>query len=354
MVGDLRPRDDRHLRGAGGNRARRRLLVAGRIGRRPAGAARPSKNIEAYNANLQGRYFLSRRGRENLEKAAAYFEQALKLDPEYAVAWSGLASVRIIQADVSYVPVDNGYRQARSAVERALTLDPSLAEAHSAMAWIRSTYDWDWAGAAPYMQKALPLDPDAANTLRRAATLTATLGRFEESLQLVRRALTLDPLSPANWITLSRLSTVTGKLDEALSAANKGLELQPQGPGFPARRGLVYLAKAKPQEALTDFQREAEPLWRLQGLALSYHALGLKQQADQALADLSDKYQTDSAFQIAEVYAFRGEIDRAFEWLERAYGQRDGGLAEIKGDPLLKSLEGDPRYVAFPEEDAPA
>lgn len=94
-------------------------------------------------------------------------------------------------------------------------------------------------------------------------------------------------------------------------------------------------------------EREPEPNWRLQGLALAYHALGRKKESDAALAEFVAKYHADGAFQIAEVYAFRGEADRAFEWLERAYAQHDGGLAYMKGDPLLKSLERDPRYAAF-------
>jgi len=111
--------------------------------------------------------------------------------------------------------------------------------------------------------------------------------------------------------------------------------------------GLIYLAQAHPQEALAEMEREPELLWRLQGLALAYHALGQERESDAALAEFIAKFQAEAAFQIAEVYAFRGEADRAFEWLERAYAQRDGGLTQIKGDPLLKNLERDPRYTAF-------
>ena len=111
--------------------------------------------------------------------------------------------------------------------------------------------------------------------------------------------------------------------------------------------GKVHLAQAHPQEALAEMEREREPAFRLQGQALAYHALGRKKEADAALEELIAKYHADWAYQIAEMYAFRGEADRAFEWLERAYAQRDPGLSEMKGDPLLKSLERDPRYAAF-------
>ena len=313
----------------------------------PAGAVRPAKNVEAYNANLQGRHFLSLRGRENLEKAASYFDQALKLDPDYAVAWEGLATVRMVQADTGHVRVDDGYRQARTAAERALTLDPSLAEAHSAMAMIKATYDWDWASADASIQRALALDPEGARTLRRASGVASTLGRFEEALQLARRAVTVDPLSSSGWVNVSQIALVSGKFDEALAAVNKGIELRPDGPTSHLQRGLIYVAKGKAQEALTDFQQEPEPLWRLLGLAVGYHALGQKHQADQVLAELIDKFAAEGACQVAQVYAFRGDADRAFEWLERAYKQRDGGLSGMKGDILLKSLERDPRYIPF-------
>ena len=326
---------------------RRRVVVRGRVGRDAGGPGASSQERRGVQRDLQGRHFHNLRGRENLEKAATYFEQALKLDPDYAAAWAGLGAVRTSQADAGYVRVDEGYRQARTAVERALTLDPALAEAHSAMSWIKSTYDWDWASADTSMQRALALDPEGTQTLRRASVLAASLGRFEEGLQLARRATSLDPLSPNSWFTLSTMATRNGKLDEALAAATKGLELRPGTPSFHARRGMVYVAQKRLQEALSEFQQETEPLWRLQGLALAHHALGRTQQADQALAELTDKFAVDGAFQVAQVHAFRGETDRAFEWLERAYAQRDGGLADIKGDHLLKSLERDPRYIAL-------
>ena len=138
-----------------------------------------------------------------------------------------------------------------------------------------------------------------------------------------------------------------GRWDEAEAAFRKALELNPQFPGAHSLLGRIYLAQSKPEEALAEMQKEPEPLWREYGLALAYHAAGKKKEADAALAEFIEKYQNEAAFQIAEIYAYRGETDKAFEWLERAYKQRDGGLAEMKGDPLLRSLHGDPRWPAF-------
>ncbi|HYN15982.1 MAG TPA: protein kinase [Terriglobales bacterium] len=317
------------------------------LGGKTAAPSTQGTNVEAYNAYLQGRYFLQRGNKENVEKAIGYYEQAIKLDSGYAPAWVGLASARSRQADRGYLSVEEGYRKAREAAERALALDANLAEAHTAMGWIKMVHDWDWAGADASYQRALALEPGNARVIRVTARVAGTLGRFEEAMALGRRSVELDPLSAPAHHNLGLDAYRAGRLEEAVAAFKKALELNPEYPDLHASLGGVYLAQAHPQEALAEMERETEPDVRLYGQALAYHALGRKKEADVALAEYVVKYQADSAFQIAELYAFRGEADRAFEWLERAYAQRDGGLAEMKGDPLLKSLERDPRYAAF-------
>jgi tetratricopeptide (TPR) repeat protein len=306
-----------------------------------------STNAEAYNAYLQGRYFFEHQSKGDLEKAIGYYEQAIKLDPRYARAWAGLAWAHSAQADVGSVPVAQGYRKAREEVERALAMDANVAEAHVAMGWIKATYDWDWAGAEVSYQRALALEPNNKAAVVSAAGLAATLGRFEAAMALDRKALELDLLCPCVHATLAGHTYYAGQLEDAVIDLKKALELNPAYIGAHGSLGRVYLAQGHPQEALGEMEREQEPFWRLQGLALAYHALGRKKESDLALAELVANHHAEAAYQIAEVYAFRGEVDRAFEWLERAYAQRDGGLAQIKGDPLLKSLERDPRYAAF-------
>jgi len=317
------------------------------LGGKTATPSARGTNADAYNAYLQGEYFLKRHGKENLEKSIGYYEQAIKLDSGYAPAWVGLAAARSDQADRGYLPVEEGYRKAREAAERALALDANLAEAHAAMGGIKMSYDWDWAGADASYQRALTLEPGNAKFIRNAGMLAKTLGRLDEALAQDRRAAELDPLSVPAHNTLGIAAYYAGRQEEAAAAFKKALELNPEFPGTHTDLGQVYLAQRHPQEALAEMEREPEPALRLQGQALAYHALGRKKESDAALAELIAKYHADAAFQIAEVYAFRGEADRAFEWLERAYAQRDSGLAEMKGDPLLKSLERDPRYAAF-------
>ncbi|MBZ5646055.1 MAG: protein kinase [Acidobacteriia bacterium] len=304
-------------------------------------------NEEAYNAYLQGRYFYQRSSKENLEKAIGYYERAIKLDPKYALAFVGLAEAHGRQADWGYLPVVESYQKAREAARRALELNPNLAEAHAAMGLIKTIHDWDWVAADASYQRALALEPGNATVAFGAAVLALALGRVEEATALDRKAVELDPLNTQTHVNLGVATYYAGRQEEAVAALRKALELDPERPYAHAVLGQVYLAQSHPQEALAEMEREPDLNWRLYGLALANHALGRARESDAALAELTAKYDTTNAFQVAEVYAFRGEVDRAFEWLERAYAQRDGGLTWIKGDPLLKSLQRDPRYAAF-------
>jgi tetratricopeptide (TPR) repeat protein len=173
------------------------------------------------------------------------------------------------------------------------------------------------------------------------------LGRIEEALALNRRSVGLDPLSAEAQYFVGVAALYAGRLEEAFAGFKAALDLNPAYPSTRVFLGRVHLARSHPQEALAEMELEPEPYWRLYGQALAYHALGRKKESDAALAELTAKYPTIAPFQIAEVYAFRGEADRAFEWLERAYTQRDTGLIWLKADPLLKGLQRDPRYTAF-------
>ena len=302
-------------------------------------------SIEAYNAYLQGKYFYARPTKENLEKAIAYYEKATRLDASYAPAWAALSRAQSVHAG-AYGPVLE-YSSAREAAERAAALDPALADAHAAIGEVKLDYDWDWAGADAAYQRALVLEKGNAEIVERAASLAATLNRFEDALPLSRLAVELDPLQASAHQALAFNAWWVGRLDEADAAARKGLELDPQFPWLHTLLTRVYLAESRPREALAEAERDTAPVFHLQDLALAYHALAQKQESDRALAELITTYKATAAFQIAEVYAFRGEVGAAFMWLDRAYVQRDAGLTFAKGDPLMARLEPDKRYAAF-------
>lgn len=312
-----------------------------------ASSAARGGNAEAYNLYLQGEYFLDRRSREDGEKAISCYEQALKLSPGYARAWAGLARAHYRRADLGYVPVEEGYPNARQAAEKALELDPSLAEAHAALGKVRRSYDWDWSGADAAFKRALELEPGNARVLLEAAMLARTLGRFEEAVRLSRRATELDPLSVQTLHYFGINAIYAERLEEAEAAFRKVLEFNPGHLSEHMLIGRIHLMRSKPEAALGEMEREEDPLWRCFGLALVYHSLGRKKEADAALAEFLVRGSEYSAYQAAEIYAFRGEADESFAWLERAYAQRDVGLALMKGDPLLENIEGDPRYPVF-------
>jgi TolB-like protein/DNA-binding winged helix-turn-helix (wHTH) protein/Tfp pilus assembly protein PilF len=305
--------------------------------------ARPRPvNPEAFDAYLQGNYFL----RRNDDMAARYFERATQLDPSYARAWIGLSVARFRQTDRGLIPTEEGHRLVREAVDRALALDPNLAVARALLGEIQQVFDFDWAGGDASFQRAMALEPGNPEILKSAAYSSAQFGRFDEGLGLARRAIELDPLNARRRVFLGQLEYWVGALDEAVADLKRARELSPDAPShiFLAE---IYVMQGRPQDALAEIERERVAPFRLQRYAIAYHALGQEKESDAALRELIAKYDTVAAFQIAQVYAFRKQLNEAFEWLERAYAQRDGGLVETKVNPLLKSLHKDPRYAAF-------
>ena len=304
-------------------------------------------NAEAFAAYMEGRFFLDRDSAGDLNRAVSYFEQAIQLDSSYALARVGLSRALFRQADRGSVPLKEGRRQAGEAVQRALALDPNLAEAHAGIGQIKREADWDWTGANASLRRALELDPGNSAVLNLAAGLALSLGRFEEAVELDRRAVALDPLNAALRGSLAETCSILGRHKEAEVEFKKALEINPDLPPNHEGLGLVYLAQGRAQDALAEIEREQMGMWRLQGQAVAYYALGRKKESDTALSELITKHQSQSAFLIAEVYSFRKEPDQAFEWLDRAYVQHNSGVPEAKSSTLLQNLRGDPRYIAF-------
>jgi TolB-like protein/DNA-binding winged helix-turn-helix (wHTH) protein/lipoprotein NlpI len=304
-------------------------------------------NPEAFDAYLQAYQFFGRNKDKDTNIAAKYYERATQLDPSYALAWAGLSRLHKWQAVRGLIPREEGYRLAREEVERALALNPNLPEALTQMGRIQQEVDFDWAAANASFQRAVELAPGNPEGVRMAARSEAILGRFDKALPLFRGAVDLDPLNADSWDLLGFTESLKGQLDKAEEHLKKALELDPDLGNVHYFLSEVYIMKGKPLDALPEIERVQEDDWRLHQYALAYYALGRKREADTALNELTAKYQAVEAYNIATIYAFRNESDKAFEWLDRAYAQHNNGLMETKVDPLLKSLRNDPRYAAL-------
>jgi adenylate cyclase len=302
---------------------------------------------EAHRLYLQARYFIARGTREDTAKSIGYFKEALARDPEFAMAWAELGMNYTREANRRWAPVVEGYGRGREAVLRALTLEPELADGHVALGWIQWHYDWDWRGAEASCRRALALAPGSVLVLRRAAVVIDKLGHLDEAIELSQRALVQDPLSAVDYSNLAFLLNRSGRLTEAEAAYRKALELAPQRTGAHAYLALNLLAQGRGEEALAEVQQEPEEWERLWTRAVIDHAAGRHAESEAALQELIAKHHVDAAYQVAQVYAARSELDLAFAWLERAYVQRDPGLSGVKVDPLFPPLHADPRWGAF-------
>jgi len=304
-------------------------------------------NPEAFDAYLRGYYFFQRNTNKDTDMAATYYERATQLDPSYALAWVGLSRARNWQAEVGLIPREEGRRLSREAIEQALALNPNLAAAHSQLGRIRKFVDFDWAGADASVRRAMALEPGNPEYLDQAAFSAAMFGRSDEALALARRAVELDPLNPGSWSALGEIKYVEGQFAGAEADVKKSLELSPDVFPGPILLAKICIAQGRPQDALPEIERVRTDATRAWLYAVTYAAQGREKESDAALKELIAKYSTRAAYSVAGVYALRNQRDEAFEWLDRAYAQREGNVAYTNLDPLLKNLRGDPRYPAF-------
>jgi len=302
-------------------------------------------NAQAYEAYLRAQYFTTRgRDKADLDNALAYSEQAIQLDPKYAPAWALRSYLLDTMGDVGLIEPESVFRKAREDAERAIELDSNGPSGYLALAWVQINRDWNWEGAELSLNKAAELQPGGASILRFRSFLAHSQGRLKEAIAFHEQAISLDPLFASSHSYLAFLLYSAGQYEKALASAQKALELNPQKTYDHFTRGEVFLAQGRLEESLAEMKLEPGAYWRLTGEALVYRALGREEDSNAALTELINQYQQSMAYQIAEVYAYRGDSDLAFQWLNRAYQQRDSGMRSLKIDPLLKTLHRDARY----------
>ena len=310
-----------------------------------------TKNVEAHESYLQGRFFLNRHSEKETDQARAAFERAVQLDPKFALAWAGLAQTHVWDCNYATEGGQKGFNDhlaaARDAVERAFALEPNLPDALFPRAMIETNFHYNWKGAAETLRKALALAPQDPALLMEAGNLASARLESTQALDLFRRAVALDPVNAQARAFLASNLSASGRQEEARAEYARVIELNPSAPNSHAGVGLAYLLESKFEEAAVAAQKDAADWARL--LIVSCARWGQKRvaESDAALAELIAIASETGAYQIAEVYGYRNDKDRAFEWLERARRQRDAGLPGLRPDTLLPNLHDDPRWNAF-------
>jgi len=319
-------------------------LLSGSNPAPPGGS--PTTNSQAYQAYLQGQYFIARgQDKEDLKKALSYADQAIKLDDSYAPAWAQRAQVLQTLASVALIENADGFRRARESAEKAIALDPNLATGYLALGLVQINHDWDWEGADESLKKASVLEPGSATVLGNRAYLARDLGQLEKAIELRREAIALDPLRANFHLAFGYELFLLGRFDEAKAALQRAQELNPQLSSLHLTRGTILLSEGHQLESLVEMEKETGEWEKLSGESMAYYALQRREDSDHALNKLIATHQNDCAYQIAEVYAYRKETEKAFKWLDRAFQQRDPGVPDFKSNPLMKSLRQDPRFA---------
>jgi len=309
-------------------------------------------NTLAYTAYLQGKHHLE--GARTIKPLLAIesFREAIEIDPEYAPAWAGLAQSLDWAANWGNIDATEGFEQAREAAIKALELDEDLAEAWTMLAKIQYAYDWDWYTAQGTIRTALMHEPKNSKALMNASAIEKAVGNFDEAVLLAQRAVDSDPLNPVVLRFLALAYWGAGRYEETNETTLRILDLYPQR--FLANNDVAwsYLNLDRPEEALqyVEFEEKYHPdETRMPQLARAFimHSLGRDEESRQSLDYTIENSGQWLAYQVAEVYAWRGETDKAFEWLEISYDQRDGGVSHLLGDPSFKPLHNDPRWEPY-------
>lgn len=309
----------------------------------------PGGGVDAYNAYLQGKFYLERRTQAGYLGAVGHFGDAVRIDPGYAAAYAGLARARtglaaeILSGDAQ----QQEYRQARVAAEKALSLSPGLSIAHIASGELLFDADFDWRGAKREFQRALQLAPGDGDAMYHLGVANATLGQPSLGIGLTRRALANDPLRARWYSQLGNYLAALGRYDAAAQSVAQAIALQPDANGYRQRLAIIEILRGNNGEALAVADQENPGGWRETAQALARQGGSDQAAADAALAVMLDKHAATSAYQIAEVYALRKDPDRMFEWLEHAHANRDAGLQYLLYDPIILRYRQDPRFAVF-------
>jgi TolB-like protein/Tfp pilus assembly protein PilF len=310
---------------------------------------KPTESVEAHSLYLKGVYYLNKWTASGGERAIEYLKLACEQDPAFALAYARLAECYVLVADVT-MPSAEAIPEAKEYVSRALSLDDSLAEAHYAQAMVANQYDWDWAKAEESFKKALSLNPSLVDAHNYYAWFLAMMGRFKEAVSEAATACELDPMSPATLQFLLNINVLAAEYDSARALAMRAVELTLDFANAHVGLAMLNAAEGKFEEAVREADEAArlsDDVWQREFQAQIYAMAGLKEKAREILDGvLSKKYPGyPSPAQIGTIYYLLGENDRGWEWMQKAYEDKDTALVMLNRNPAMKAAREDPRYL---------
>jgi tetratricopeptide (TPR) repeat protein len=317
------------------------------LGPEQRSAEKPAtQNTEAHNAYLLGHFYFQRRNVEDYRRAVSHFDEAIRLDPGYALSYTERSEAWTLIGDLTGQG-KTAWPKARSDAEKAVALAPNLAEAHGALGWVRFFTEWKFAEGLKELRRAKELSPSNPTANDLLTRVLVYVGKLAEAEKLAREAIELDPLAFTPPFNLARILWFEGRLDEVEAAGRKAAELQPEAASTHRYQVLVAIQRGDGEAALREAQLEPDETYRRFELALAYFVRKDQAAADAALAELITTSREIAAYQIAQVYTVRGERDKGLEWLQISYDTHDTGMLALRVDPLLDSLRDDARYEAL-------
>ncbi len=311
-----------------------------------------TENLQAYNLYLQGRYFWNKRTGEDLKKAIVFLNQAVEIDSNYALAYVGLADCYLLLPEYGRIPKKEVLPKAKAAVSKALEIDDKLAEAYTSLAMIMR-YESDFVGAEREFKRAIELNPNYATGHHWYSDSLQAKGRLDEALEEIKRALQLDPLSLIINMALGEIFYCKREYDQAIQQCRKTLELDPNFAVGRQGLGECYRQKGMLKEAIAEFQKArilyGNSPYGLGDLGNAYALSGEKTKAVEVLTNLKELSEQGYSlnYDIAFIYYGLGDKKKAFEWLEKAYKEKEEGMEYLKVDPAWESLRSDPRFKSL-------
>ena len=308
-------------------------------------ASRQTKNTEAYQLYLKGRFFWAKRTPDNINKAIAFFQQALDNDPNYAMAYSGIADCYShLGSFLGTIRPADAFPRAKAAAEKALALDDSLSEAHASLGLCLYHYDWDWAAAEHACRRSLDLNPENVIARQYYAQLLASVGRFDEAIREGQRAAELDPLSGYGLTSLGFMNYQARNYDECINVCKKALELDPADGNACIFLGFAYQAKGSLVEAIAWIEKS--PPYTFAARGWIYGLAGRRDEAAKMIDSLQERSRSQyvSPWHFVGVYTGTGDVQAWRQALRQSFDERANGLVELKVFPLFDAWRSDPVY----------